>query len=1109
MCGIFSLIRSTDGETSTATLAAGTSLARHRGSDDAGYLLWQRNQRASVYAGADTSALSRTTHRLSDLPGVARWQVAFGHQRLSIIDLSPLGHQPMIHADTGLAIAYNGEIYNYVALRAELQQLGHTFASESDTEVLLAAWAEWGPSCLHRLNGMFAFVLLDPRDGTVHAVRDRFGIKPLYWARIGGGIVFASEIKQIRSLPTFQPQLNLSTAGDYLTLGLLDHTRYTFDRGIEQLLGGERAEIHLDAESPRMTVTRWYELKPERWSGSDADAVARFRELLTDSVRLHLRADVPVGSCLSGGLDSSSIVCLAHQALREQNAGAKQVTVTACFDDERYDEWFFARQVIHQTQATAVRVWPTMPDVQADLDRVLWHMDEPFGSTSMFSQWRVFGAAADAGLTVMLNGQGADEQLAGYAGRTHVALFTGLLRRVAIASVAAEMVGWRRRTGRLPATEVVLALRNLVPGFDLVLPERLRAVANKPDWLRLQAPSHVNANPPQDLNDSLRRQTMSISLPALLRYEDRSSMAWSIESRVPYLDHRLVEFLAGLPEHLKLRRAETKVVLREAMQGIVPAAIRRRRDKMGYATPERVWLCETDPQWFRSSVMAAAEAAPDLFDPDAVGKLVDDVISQRRRSPRIAWRILCLGRWLSNQNGVRPEARVVANRSPADTAGSNGRRRLASRRPLKVLVVTPLYPTRDDPQAAVFIHKQITHLRNQGVDCRVMAYRPSPPPFPLWLPRRSWVRFYWRRLGRDNPAANIPAAEVFYQRRWIDGEDVVPAIGEALADYVEQHPEYRDVDVIYAHWLWTGGAAALALRERFGWPVVAIARGSEMHEWQDRHPLCREYVSRVVNLADAVLTNCEDLRDRADLLVPGAKSRIGVVYNGCDATQFQPASDRIELRRTLALGEDSSILVFCGSIEERKGIDELAAAWNDFAASHPNWELVIIGRPIDKLLSEKLLKNGHGRVRMIGTVPHQMVLSYLQAADAYVQPSRLEGLANATMEAMAVGLPVITTDTCGQRELIQNGKNGWLVPPADAQALARAMAEVAGDRGRARQMGVAARQTIQARFNPRTEAARLANILERSAFSAENGSRAGAAREYVLNVNAEAAPVMD
>ena len=1103
MCGIFSLIRSSDGETSTAALAAATSLVRHRGSDDAGYLLWQRHQRPSVFAGADTSALSRATHRLSDLPGAARWQVAFGHQRLSIIDLSPAGHQPMIHADTGLAIAYNGEIYNYAALRSELQQLGRVFVSESDTEVLLAAWAEWGPACLHRLNGMFAFVLLDPRDNTVHAVRDRFGIKPLYWARVGGDIVFASEIKQIRTLPNFRPQLNLSTAGDYLTLGLLDHTRHTFDQGIEQLLGGERAEIQLGGSSPRMTVTRWYELKPEPWSGSDAEAVARFRELLSDSIRLHLRADVPVGSCLSGGLDSSSIVCLAHQALREQAAPAKLVTVTACFDDQRYDEWFYARQVVHQTHATAVRVWPTMANLQADFDRVLWHMDEPFGSTSMFSQWRVFSAAAAAGLTVMLNGQGADEQLAGYAGRTHVALFTGLLRRAALASVAAEAVGWQRRTGRLPATEVVLALRNLVPGFDQVLPERLRTVSNKPDWLRQQTPSHVHANPPQDLNDSLRQQTMSISLPALLRYEDRSSMAWSVESRVPYLDHRLVEFLAGLPEQLKLRRAVTKIVLRDAMQGIVPDAIRRRRDKMGYATPESVWLCQTEPQWFRSSVMVAAEAAPELFDSEAVGRLVDDVIVQRRSSVRVAWRILCLGRWLVNQNEVRPETRVIANRPRANAVVSHGRSGFASRRPLKVLVVTPLYPTLDDPQAAVFIHKQITHLRNQGVDCRVLAYRPAPPPFPLWLPRRSWIQYYWRRLGRPNSPASIPAAEVFYQRRWIYGEDVVPAIGEALADYVELHREYRDIDVVYAHWLWTGGAAALALRDRFGWPVVAIARGSEMHEWQDRHPLCREYVSRVVTQADAVLTNCEDLRDRADLIVPGAKSTIKVVYNGCDATQFQPAIDRGKLRRALGLSEKSSTFVFCGSIEERKGIDELAVAWNEFAASHPDWELVAIGRPIDKLLVAKLQTNGHGRVRMIGTVPHQVVLSYLQAADAYVQPSRLEGLANATMEAMAVGLPVITTDTCGQRELIQDGENGWLVPPGDAQALALAMTSLAGNQERARQMGVAARRTIETRFNPRTEAARLAEILTRAASQAESGAPATAAREYVTNANAE------
>ncbi|HEY7543479.1 MAG TPA: asparagine synthase (glutamine-hydrolyzing), partial [Blastocatellia bacterium] len=461
MCGILALIRSTTATSQTDFLAASTGIVRHRGPDDEGYLLWRRGQRAQIYAGRETAIESRAALNLPDLPRYAEWQVAFGHRRLSIIDLSPAGHQPMLHEGTGLAVVYNGEIYNHIEIRSELERRGHEFKSHSDTEVILAAWLEWGSDCLNRFNGMFSFVLLDPRDSSVHAVRDRFGVKPLYWSRVDGVLAFASEIKQLRSLPGFASRLNLSAARDYLADGLVDHTRYTFDEGIEQLLGGERAVIRLDRAEPQIEITRWYELKPEEWSGTNDDAAARFRDLLTDSVRLRLRADVPVGSCLSGGLDSSSIVCLAHRVLGEQGDHQGQVTVTACFEDERFDEWRYAKQVIDQTGASAVRVWPSFERLERDLDLFLWHLDEPCGSTSQFSQWCVFDGAADAGLKVMLDGQGSDEQLAGYSGGTPIALLTGLLRRGHFPSLVKETMAMRRARGRMPLADAALALRNV------------------------------------------------------------------------------------------------------------------------------------------------------------------------------------------------------------------------------------------------------------------------------------------------------------------------------------------------------------------------------------------------------------------------------------------------------------------------------------------------------------------------------------------------------------------------------------------------------------------------------------------------------------------------
>lgn len=653
MCGILALVRPSDVVASTSAVARATRLVRHRGPDDEGFLLWTRALGVQLFAGPDTSAKSRRAHGLAMLPETARWQVAFGHRRLSIVDLSAGGHQPMVHHATGLAIIYNGEIYNHVELRHELVSRGHVFRSHSDTEVLLTAWVEWGPASLGRLNGMFAFVVLDPRNGgTVHAVRDRFGVKPLYYARVGGALAFASEIKQLRSLPGFASGLDESVVRDYLVEGVLDATAHTFDRSVRQVLGGEHATVRLEEGGVGPQLTRWYDLKPRPLEGGLAEASVLVRDLLMDSVRLRLRADVPVGSCLSGGLDSSAIVCLARRCLEAEGDHQGQVTVTARFDLPRYDEWEYAFDVVRAADTQSVEVWPTVERLQSELDQQLWMMDEPFGSTSQFSQWCVFAAAADAGLKVMLDGQGSDEQLAGYGGND-TALYTGLLRRMALPALAAELATFRRRHGTFPIAQLLLSLRNVVPALDALLPNRLRPSRAPPDWLALDVASRLATDPPRDLQHSLLRQTLSVSLPVLLRYEDRNSMAWSIESRVPFLDYRLVELLAGLPDDVKLRRGVTKVVLRDALKGVIPESVRTRTDKMGFVTPEEPWLRQSARGWFRQGVEEAIETCPQLFHGDRLVKIVDDMIVGQTSFSFLPWRILCLGRWVDRQNGER------------------------------------------------------------------------------------------------------------------------------------------------------------------------------------------------------------------------------------------------------------------------------------------------------------------------------------------------------------------------------------------------------------------------------------------------------------------------
>jgi asparagine synthase (glutamine-hydrolysing) len=555
----------------------------------------------------------------------------------------------MCSANGRYAITYNGEVYNYLELQRDLRSLGYEFQSATDTEVILAAWDAWGASALGRFNGMFAFVLLDTLRKSIHVVRDRFGIKPLYWARVEDQLVFASEIKQIRSLPSFRRRPDNRTIYDYLAFGEVDHTLSTFDEGISQFPPGHLGTLDMEADGLSLRLTRWYDLRPATPPSKLKYAAMAFRELLADSVRLRLRADVAVGSCLSGGLDSSSIVCLARNVLDGEGATNRQSTVTACYEDGRYDEWKFASHVVERARTEARRVWPTSERLIAELDRLLWVMDEPFGSTSQFSQYCVFGEAAAAGLKVMLDGQGADEQLAGYPG-CDAPLWAGLMRRGSIRSLAVEAFSYWRRTRLLPRSPFVGGAQR-VPGFSRLLPRRLRyRPPPGPSWLRLRGEPR-NTQMARSLSEHLEYQRAMSPLPALLRYEDRNSMAWSIEARVPFLDYRLVEFLAGLPESFLVRGGLTKLVLREGMKGVVPSSVLERRDKMGFVTPEERWLKTDATDWFRRSVRDAVDASRQVFDADATLAMVDRQIAGDEPFSFAPWRVACFGRWNRSLDG--------------------------------------------------------------------------------------------------------------------------------------------------------------------------------------------------------------------------------------------------------------------------------------------------------------------------------------------------------------------------------------------------------------------------------------------------------------------------
>jgi asparagine synthase (glutamine-hydrolysing) len=550
-----------------------------------------------------------------------------GHLRLAIIDLSDAGLQPM--ADGSLQLLHNGEIYNYLELREELRGKGHRFRTETDTEVILAAYREWGERCVERLNGMWAFVIWNGDRRTLFASRDRLGVKPFYYRRDGGRFAFASEPWLLR-----RGGANLHAVRDYLEQGYLDQDEETFFDGVVRLPPAHSLTFGPDG----LRLQRYWQLEPR---DPPADPVAAVRETFLDAVRLQLRSDVPVGTCLSGGIDSSAIAVGVRHHGHE-----RQKTVTAYFEDAGFDERPYAQAVVDRTGAEAHWVSFTPSELVDDLPAIVQAQGEPFGSTSICASWYVMREAKRAGLTVMLDGQGGDELFGGYRAFFGYRL-ADLLRGGRLGEATAELRAFAAVNG--PRWAAVALVGPHVPErVRLAARARLRGAAAlaAPELRQLETPAASNGSV---FPDRLRRQLQLVltrrGLPELLRYEDRNSMAHSLEARVPLLDHRLVELAFALDGSELIRRGETKSVLRRALADLLPPAVRDRRDKLGFATPE--------PRFFRS---ALGDLAADVFASRSFRErgLVDIRAAERRleahrRGDLVAgmelWRTLNLELW--------------------------------------------------------------------------------------------------------------------------------------------------------------------------------------------------------------------------------------------------------------------------------------------------------------------------------------------------------------------------------------------------------------------------------------------------------------------------------
>lgn len=610
MCGIAGLLSPVP-VSAGAEIAAMTGAIRHRGPDDEGYVAISCDGNATALSGAD----SQTPGPLAaTYPGVAN--VWLGHRRLAILDLTSAGHQPMASAD-GFWIVFNGEIYNYVELRAELIAVGHSFRSGTDTEVLLAAYREWGDACTSRLDGMWAFAIYDPRTQRIFASRDRFGVKPLYFRHLHGAraLAFASEIKAL--LPLGRIAVNRRIAWDYLALGHVEHAGETLFDGILKLPAG--SSFSFDLRTARFVIKRHYVLAVDESDVPFEPQVAsryaeEVRETVREAVRLRLRADVDVGTCVSGGIDSSVIAVLAA-AIRQQQASAAQHLFTATFPGRAADESRYARAVAEATGATWHTVTPEPQDLWQDLRDLVETQEEPFGSTSIYAQYRVMRLAHDVGTRVLLDGQGADELFGGYLPYLGIRQWELLRRGRIVASAAFSHHVARRYSPRLAfagalraAAFATLPAPALVGARRIARPSSLRALGRGfRSEHALRGSRYKAVNAALSVNGALHQRVNGVGLQGLLRYEDRNSMRWSIESRTPFADDiRLIELAFKIPSAYKVHSGVPKYLLRRAFDPLLPAAVAMRRDKVGFATPEREWLAALSGH-FR----ALAEEHPD------------------------------------------------------------------------------------------------------------------------------------------------------------------------------------------------------------------------------------------------------------------------------------------------------------------------------------------------------------------------------------------------------------------------------------------------------------------------------------------------------------------
>lgn len=599
MCGISGIVSKKGNQSIAPLLVKTTDLIAHRGPDDEGYFLWDGTTHNCYFGKSTPTSILEYHTPYSPKQSVEQAfslnsTLGLGHRRLNILDLSPNGHQPMSLSDD-LWIVYNGEIYNYIEIRNTLIQKGYTFRTSTDTEVLLAAYQEWGIKLLDKLNGMWAFVLFDKKQNILFGSRDRFGVKPLYYASTDSFFAFASEIKALA--PIVESDIHTEAAWDYLLYGKHEASRNTLLTDICEL---KPAEYFIyDLQTAVFEVKNYYQLEynPDwkAYTEKQLDTqVEEIQHLLHEAIRIRMRSDVPLGASLSGGLDSSTIVQYLLSMVPQNGSTDLLHVFTAHFPNVKTDEYIWAEKIARQPHTNWHIVEPNANELITDLDDLIRTQDIPFFSMSVYSHYKLMQQFNRHGIKINFDGQGSDELFGGYQ-RHYNCFLSDAWTHGDYSTVLANAKAPYFNSFNSPVKFLKQGAKQVLhstPILNKAYTPQIQKYLN-PDFAERYAAKHSTYRKEenlQPLNQFLHQQFCGPDLKVLLRTGDRNAMRFGVESRTPFADdHVLIEKVFSLSASMKIHKGYSKYLLRKATKNILPEAIRLRRDKIGYATPELSW----------------------------------------------------------------------------------------------------------------------------------------------------------------------------------------------------------------------------------------------------------------------------------------------------------------------------------------------------------------------------------------------------------------------------------------------------------------------------------------------------------------------------------------